>query len=112
MGLAEVPCCDGFVHRGHDLGQGDVLGWPGEDVAAADPPLRPDEAGPLEGQEDLLEIGLGEGGPLRDIPDGGGRLGAMKGEREQRPTGVVARVETLREVMLPAPSWVEGVCGS
>ena len=35
-------------------------GLPGEDVAAADAPLRAHDAGALEGQQDLLEVGLGE----------------------------------------------------
>ena len=63
-----------------DLGQGDLLGGPGEHIATADPPLGADKAGTLEGQEDLLQIGLGQSGPDGDVPDEGRRLGAMKGE--------------------------------
>ncbi len=89
VGLPEVAGGDGAVDRRDDLGQGDLLGWAGQHVAAADAPLRADQAGPLEGQEDLLEVGLGERGALGDVPDRGGRLGAVQGEREQRPAGVV-----------------------
>ena len=38
MGLAEVPGGDGAVDGGDDLGQADVLGEAGQDVAPSDPP--------------------------------------------------------------------------
>ena len=68
VGLSEVAGGDGAVDGGDDLGQGDLLRWAGQHVAAADAPLRADQARSLEGQEDLLQIGLGQGGPDRRCP--------------------------------------------
>ncbi len=80
MGLAEVAGHDGPVHGGDDLGQGDLLGGAGQDVAAPDAPLGADQAGTFEGEEDLLEVGLGQAGPLGDVPHRGrDRLGPRAG---------------------------------
>ena len=57
------------LDRGEDLGQRDLLGWPGEHVPAADAALRAHEPRALDRQEDLLQIGLGEGGALGDLFD-------------------------------------------
>ena len=89
VGLSEVAGGDGAVDGGHDLGQGDLLGRAGQHVSAADASLGADEAGALQGQEDLLEVGLGQAGPLGDVPDRGRCLGPVEGQREQRPAGVV-----------------------
>ena len=102
MGLAEVAGGDGPVHGGDDLGQADLLGQAGQDVATADAPFRAHQAGPLEGEEDLLEIGLGESGPLRDVPHRGGVLGSVQGERKQGAAGVVATGRDSHALMLPA----------
>ena len=72
VGLAEVTGDDGTFDRAHDLGHGDGPRTPRQDVAAADTPLGADQAGALEGEQDLLQIGLGEGGALRDVADRGG----------------------------------------
>ena len=90
VGLAEVAGHDRAVDGRHHLGQGDLLGVAGQDVAAAHPALGPDQAGTLEGQEDLLEIGLGQAGALGDVPYRGRyRLCPVQGQREQGPGGVV-----------------------
>ena len=72
-----------------DLGQRDLLRWSGEHVAAAHAPLGAHEAGALEGQEDLLEVRLGEARALRDVAHRRGRGAGVQGEREQRPARVV-----------------------
>ena len=59
VGLAEVAGHDGPVDRRDDLGQGDLLGGAGQHVAAAHPPLGTHQPGAFEGQEDLLQVGLG-----------------------------------------------------
>jgi hypothetical protein len=71
---------DGAVDGRDDLGQADVLGAAGQDVATADAALGAHQAGPLEGQEDLLEVGLGERRALGDVADRGGCLGAVQGQ--------------------------------
>ena len=49
------------------------------------------QAGALEGQQDLLQVGLGEAGALGDVAHGGGtRLVGVQREREQCTAGVVA----------------------
>ena len=62
----------------------------GEHVAAADAALRPHEPGALEGEQDLLEVGLGEAGALGDVAHRGrALLVGVQRQREQRPAGVV-----------------------
>ncbi len=101
VGEPEVTGHDGPVDRGDDLGQGDLLGWPGQHVAAADPPLGTDQAGALQGQQDLLEVGLGQAGALGDVPDRGGALPVrVEGQRQQRPAGIVTSSRYLHVPML------------
>ena len=58
------------------------VGLAGEHVATADPPLGPDEPGPLQGEQDLLQVGLGEPGALGDVPHRG--RAAVVVQREAR----------------------------
>ena len=67
VGLAEVAGDDWAVDRAHDVGQGDLVGRPGEHVASAHPTLRTHQAGTLQGEEDLLEVGLGQAGAFGDV---------------------------------------------
>ena len=69
MWLAEVSDDDRAVDRTHYLAEGDLLRQPGEDVPAPHAPLGADEAGALERQQDLLQIGLRKACPLGDVPD-------------------------------------------
>jgi len=80
VGLAEVTCGNGPVDGGHDLGQADLLRQPGEDVATPDAPLRAHQPGSLESEEDLLEVGLRQRRPLRDVSDGCRCLGSVQGQ--------------------------------
>jgi len=59
VGLPEVARHDGTIDGRDDLGERDVLGRPREHVPAADPALGTHQARPLQGEEDLLEVGLG-----------------------------------------------------
>jgi hypothetical protein len=67
----EVPDDDRSVDCRHDLAEGHVPWRSSEHVPAADAALGADEAGPFQGEQDLLEIGLGEPGTFGDIPDRG-----------------------------------------
>ena len=67
VGLAEVADHDRPVDGADDLAEGDLLRVAGQHVAAADAPLRAHQPGALEGQQDLLEVGLGEAGALGDV---------------------------------------------
>jgi len=67
VGLPEVAQGDGAVDRRHDLAEGDEARLSGEDVPAADAALGPDDARALERQQDLLEVGLRQPGPLGDV---------------------------------------------
>lgn len=58
VGLAEVAGLDRPVDGADDLAESDVGRRAGQDVAAADPPLRADQAGSFECQQDLLQVGL------------------------------------------------------
>ena len=80
MGLAEVSGRDGAVNSRDDLGQADVLGGAGQDVTAPDAPFGTHQARPFEGQQNLLEIRLGQSRPLGYVAHGCRRLGAVQGE--------------------------------
>ena len=114
VGLAEVAGGDRAVDGGDDLGQRDLLGRAGQDVAAADAPLGAHQTGALEGEQDLLEIGLGQPGALGDVAHRGRRLGAVEGQREQRPAGVVTPCRDPHDADATGPSvgrggaWVVG----
>ena len=90
-GSPKSPSGDRAVDGRHDLAEGDQARLPGQDVAAADAALRAHDAGALEGQEDLLEVRLGEPGALGDVAHrrGAGLVGVER-ERQQRPARVVA----------------------
>ena len=90
VGLTEVAGGDGAVDRRDDLGQGYLVGGAGQDVTAPDAPLGADETRPLQREQDLLEVRLGQTRALCDVTDRGRRLGAVEGERQQCPAGVVA----------------------
>ena len=66
------------------------VGVPGQHVAAADATLGAHQPGALEGQQDLLEVGLRQAGALGDVAHRRRAVGVgVEGERQQRPTGVV-----------------------
>ena len=65
-------------------------GDPGEHVAAADPALGAHQPGALQGQQDLLEVRLGQAGALGDVAHRRRSVAVgVERERQQRPTGVV-----------------------
>src|SRR5262249_42398851 len=90
VGFAELTGDDRPLHGAQDVVEGDVARRAGEDVATADAPLRAHQPGALEGQQDLLEVGLGQARALGDVAHRrrSFRVG-VQGQREQRPTGVV-----------------------
>ena len=61
--LAEITGDDRSIDCSDDLREGDLLGFAGQDIATTDAALGSDEACALEGKQDLLEVGLGQGGP-------------------------------------------------
>ncbi len=66
--FAEVAERDRTVNRREDLAQSNRLGIASEHIPAANSALRPDDAGPLQREENLLEIWLRERCSLRDVP--------------------------------------------
>ena len=78
--LAEVTGGNGPVDGRHDLSQADLLGQAGEDVATPDAPLRAHQSGSLEGEKDLLEVGLGQRSPLCNVANRGWCLGSVQGQ--------------------------------
>src|SRR5690606_36916486 len=110
VGLAEVAGDDGPVDRAHDVAQADLGRLAGQDVAAAHAPLGADQSRPLEGQQDLFEVGLGQPGALGDGADGCGSVAVgVEREGEQVPGGVVAssgdlhRAQRYPETTRPLP---------
>jgi len=75
MGLAEIARRDGPVDGAHDRAERDLGRVAGQHVAAADASLGADQTSALEGEQDLLEVGLGEPGALSDVANRRGPLG-------------------------------------
>jgi hypothetical protein len=89
--LAEVPEGDRAVDRGEDLGDADLLGGAREDVPATHAALRADQAGALQCEQDLLQVGLRQARALGDVADRrGASLVDSERERQQGAAGVVA----------------------
>ena len=65
--FAEVSERDWTVNRREDLAQSDRPGIASQHIPAANSALRPDDAGPLQREENLLEIWLRERRALGDI---------------------------------------------
>ena len=66
-GSPKSPSVIGPSTARDDLRQADLVGRPGEHVAAADAALGAHQPGALQGEQDLLEVGLGEAGALGDV---------------------------------------------
>ncbi len=64
VGLTEVAGDDRPLDRADDLAQRDGIGLAGQDVAAADTTLGANQAGALQREKDLLQVGLGKAGPV------------------------------------------------
>ena len=78
VGLTEVTDDDRPVDRRHHLAQRQLLRCSGQYVPTTHAPLGTHEAGALQSQEDLFQVGLGEPGALGDIPDRGGLVPAVQ----------------------------------
>ena len=73
-----------------DLGERDLGGRPCQDVATTHAALRSHEASALQGQEDLLQVGLGEARALGDVSHRRGpRLVGVERERQERSARIV-----------------------
>ena len=107
--LAEVTCGDRTVHGRDDLGQADLLGQAGQDVATSDPSFGAHQSGPFERQEYLFEIRLGESRPLGNIPHRRGILAPVQGKGQEGAAGVVATGRDSHALMLPA-EWSGAGC--
>ena len=102
VGPPEVAGHDGPVDGAHDLAQRDLLGRPGEDVAPADAALGAHQPGSFQGEQDLLEVGLGEPRALGDVAHRRRALRVVvQRQREQGAAGVVAAGRDLHAPMLP-----------
>jgi len=65
--IGEVTRDNRPVHCRDNLGQQDLLRFTGQNVSAAYATLRTHNSGTLEGQQDLLKVGLGEARAIGDV---------------------------------------------
>jgi hypothetical protein len=72
VGGAKVAGHDWPVYGRHNFPQSQVIWWSGQDVAATDAPLGRDNTGTLQGEQNLLQVGLGEASSLGDVTDRSG----------------------------------------
>jgi len=90
VGLSEVSGGDGPVDSANDVGQFDV-GWrTRENVTAAHAPFGADDAGTLEGQQDLFEIWLGKSRAFGDLAHRGWCALGVEGQRQQSSRRIVS----------------------
>jgi len=109
VGLSEVAGGDRPVDGRDNLGQADLLGQAGQDVATSDPSFGAHQSGPFERQEYLFEIRLGESRPLGNIPHRRGILAPVQGKGQEGAAGVVATGRDSHALMLPA-EWSGAGC--
>ena len=103
--LPEVTGNYRAVDGTHDLTEGDVGGRLGKHVTAAHTTLGTDHPRALEGEQDLLQVWLGQAGALGNVADGcGPGTVGVQGQREQGPTGIVTTGRNLHR----APSYGVG----
>ena len=101
VGFAEVARLNRPVDGAHDLAERDLLGRPGENVPAANPPFGPDDSGAFQGEQDLLQVGLGKTGPFRDVSNRSRiRLSVVERQRQKCPAGVVPPGRNLHRHMV------------
>ncbi len=67
--LSKVTQGDRAVSGANDFSQVDFMRMPSEDVAATDPSFRTHQPGPLEREQNLLEVRLGQPCPFGDVAD-------------------------------------------
>lgn len=88
--LSEVAQRDGSIDGRDDFRESDLVWRPTEDVPATYTTLGANEAGTLEGEEDLLEVRLGQSSAFRDVSDRRWPSGVgVQCQREQGPTRIV-----------------------
>lgn len=73
-----------------DLPHGVVLGFPGQQVAAAGPPHAADQARPAQLGDDLFQIFVRDLLPLGHVPQRDGLAGAGQRDIQHHPQGVTA----------------------
>ena len=73
-----------------DLAEGDAGGFGHKLIATAHATLAAQQAAVFEGQEDLLQVRLGETGSLGDVADRRRSVAAVQRQREQGATRIVA----------------------
>lgn len=88
--LAEVSKSDRPIDSAENLTDPDLRGLACEHVPAADTALRTHQAGALQRQQDLLEVGLRKRRALGNVAHRCGyRLLSVKSQRQECPTGIV-----------------------
>ena len=110
VGQAEIPGHDRAVDGADDLAERDLFRRAGQDVTAPDAALGADEPGTFQREQDLLQIGLGETGPLGDVADRGRRELLAQGQGEQ---GAACIVPTRRYLhVLNRTAVGDPICGT
>ncbi len=90
VGFAEISQRDRTIDGRHDLTEGDLVRSAGEGVATPHAALGMHDARPLQGEEDLFEVGLREARSLRDIAHrGGAGLVGVQGQGDKCSAGVI-----------------------
>lgn len=90
MRFTKITKGDRTINCGHNFGQPDLAGWSCKHVAATHAAFALHEARALQGEQDLLQIWLGESCSFGDVAHTGWAGGLlMQGQGQQRPTCIV-----------------------
>ena len=102
-GRPKSPGGDRAVDGSDDLTERDLRRRPCEHVTAAHATFRTNETGSFQGEEDLLEVRLGEPGAVSDVADRSrAELVGVQGQRQKCAARVVTTCRDLHGQMLPA----------
>ena len=106
MRLAEIAECDRSVDGRDDLGESDLTRIACEHVPAAHAALGPHETGTLQGEQDLLQVRLGQTGALGDVTNRrrSGRV-AVERQGQQGAAGVITACGHSHDAIVGAGLW-------
>lgn len=91
VGRAEIAECDRTIDGGYDVGKLDVGRVACEHISAADSALRLDDSCTFQCEQNLFQVGLGEGRSFSDVAHGRRtRFVGVKRQREQGAAGIIS----------------------
>lgn len=105
MRCAEVAQCDRSIDRRDDLGEANLRRRSCERVSAADSSFGFHQSSTLEREQDLFQVGLGQGSALGDVANRGRTGTFVERERQQGPTRIITPCRNPHTRIVGAGLW-------